>query len=206
MNVVVFGATGQTGKHIVRLLVDSGQTVTAFARDPNQVDTLHGVVRVVSGDARDTSAVASALAGQDAVVSAIGPRSLKKDYLQEVFMGNVTTAMEQEGIRRFIGLSARGAGDSIKQSNLLMKTVRNTLLKNIYDDKDRGETRLIDSAIDYTLVRPGRLSNKPATGQVRASSEGKGLRTAMSREDVASYMVSQLNDTSWIRKCPLIGY
>jgi len=206
MNVVVFGATGQTGKHIVRLLVDSGQTVTAFARDPNQVDTLHGVVRVVSGDARDTSAVASALAGQDAVVSAIGPRSLKKDDLQEVFMGNVTTAMEQEGIRRFIGLSARGAGDSIKQSNLLMKTVRNTLLKNIYDDKDRGETRLIDSAIDYTLVRPGRLSNKPATGQVRASSEGKGLRTAMSREDVASYMVSQLNDTSWIRKCPLIGY
>jgi uncharacterized protein YbjT (DUF2867 family) len=206
MNVVVIGATGQTGKHIVRLLVDSGQTVTAFARDPNQVDTLHGVVRVVSGDARDTSAVASALAGQDAVVSAIGPRSLKKDDLQEVFMGNVTTAMEQEGIRRFIGLSARGAGDSIKQSNLLMKTVRNTLLKNIYDDKDRGETRLIDSAIDYTLVRPGRLSNKPATGQVRASSEGKGLRTAMSREDVASYMVSQLNDTSWIRKCPLIGY
>lgn len=206
MRIVVFGATGQTGKHIVRLLVDGGHAVTAFARSPDRVDTHDHVVRVVQGDVRDASAVTNAVAGQDAVMSAIGPRSLKKDDLQEVFMSNVTTAMGQEGIRRFIGLSARGAGDSIKQSNLMLKAVRNTLLKNIYDDKDRGETRIIGSALDYTLVRPGRLSNKPAKGDVRASLEGRGLSTAMSREDVASYMVSQLNDTSWTRKCPLIGY
>lgn len=121
-------------------------------------------------------------------------------------MSNVVKAMNAEGVRRFIGLSAWGAGDSAGQSSLPFKLARNTLLKYVYDDKNRGEAQIIDSDLDYTLVRPGRLTNGPAKGGVRASLVGKGLSRAIAREDVGAFMVEQLGDPTWTRKSPLIGY
>lgn len=206
MKVIVFGATGQTGKHVINALVKNGERVTAFARNPANVDTHDGAVVVITGDAREADAVARAIRGQDAVLSAFGPRSLKKDDLQEVFMRNLIAGMEQAGVKRLIQLSAWGAGDSYPQASLLFKISRHTLLKYLYDDKNKAENLLSASSLDYTNVRPGRLENKPAKGMVRAAADGRGLSRSTARPDVAAFMVAQLNDASWIRKSPLIGY
>ena len=81
-----------------------------------------------------------------------------------------------------------------------------SVLKNLYADKNRGETALFASSIDYINVRPGRLTNGKARGNVRAVMEPNGMQPWLTREDLADFMISQLNSDEWIRKSPLIGY
>lgn len=206
MKVIVFGATGQTGRLLVEILAQDGHTVTAFARRPDKVDTLDGKIKVYQGDAMDPKAVTKATQDQDAVLATMGTRSLKKNDLQEVFIRNIVTAMRSTNIQRIIELSAWGAGDSYQYSSLAMKLVRSTLLKNLYDDKDRADALLMESNLDYTIVRPGRLLNKRGRRSVHASLDGKGLSQSISRQDVAIFMAEQLKDASWQHKSPIIGY
>jgi uncharacterized protein YbjT (DUF2867 family) len=79
-------------------------------------------------------------------------------------------------------------------------------MRNVFADKERGETILLASDLDYVNVRPGRLLNKPARGGVRAQLEGRGLHFEMTREDLADFMIGQLTSSEWIRKSPLVGY
>jgi len=206
MKIVVFGATGATGRYLVPLLLKAGHEVTVLARSPDKVDQSGGTVRIIQGDARDAAAVAKAVAGQEVAMSTFGSRSLKADDIQEVFMKNLVAAMHDAGVQRLIDLSAWGTGDSYAHANFFFKIIMATILKANFADKNKGEAQVIDSDILYTFVRPGRLSNGPAKGNVRASLDGKGLRNSISRQDVVSFMVDQIKDESWVRKAPLIGY
>jgi len=205
MKIAVFGATGLTGRQVVRLLAEGGHSIRVLARAATAAETLGAPVSVVQGDARDGSAVAQTITGQDAVISVFGQRSRRKDDLQEAFYRNLITAMEQAGPQRLVALSAFGVGDSYPLIPVAFRLIRNTLLKNVYDDKDRADALLIASGLDYTNVRPARLTNGPAKSGVRASLDGRGLSSSISRADVAAFMVGQLNDQTWLRQSPLIG-
>lgn len=205
MKVLVLGATGMTGQHAVRLLLKRGDQVTAFARTPSAVPERERL-RVVQGEARDATSIARAVEGQDAVISVFGPRSLKKDDLQETFMRNVVAAMTNAGVKRLVNLSAWGAGDSYAGSGVMVRIIRSTILRHMFDDKDRGEVILLASGLDYVNVRPGRLTNGDARGGVKASLTGDGIKSVLSRADLATFMVEQLESDTWVRKSPLIGY
>jgi uncharacterized protein YbjT (DUF2867 family) len=204
MKVLVVGATGLTGQHATRKLLARGDQVTALARTPSAVPAAERL-RVVKGDARDADSLVRATEGQDAVLSAFGPRSLTADDLQEVFMRNLVAAMKTSGVRRLVNLSAWGAGDSLAGSKLILKVFRATLLRHVYDDKDRGEIHLLASGLDYVNVRPGRLTNGAARGGVKASMNGDGIRAVLTREDLADFMVEQLASDTWAGKSPLLG-
>ncbi len=206
MKVVVIGATGGTGKIAVRQLLARGDEVTAFARDPSSVKETSALLRVVRGDARDATAVDRAVQGQDAVLCAFGPRSLKKDDVQEVLMRNLLASMQLHGVKRLVNLSAWGAGDSTSSAGVVFWLVRTLILRHVYADKNRGEALLLASPVDYVNVRPGRLIDAPARGGVKTSRDGKGLRAELTREDLATFMVSQLTDPTWLRTSPLVGY
>jgi uncharacterized protein YbjT (DUF2867 family) len=202
VKVLVVGATGLTGSILVRLLFDRGDEVTALVRS----DVAMKRLRVVRGDARDRSALEAAVEGQDAVLSAFGPRGLKKDDLQEAYMRNLVAAMDAKGVKRLVNLSAWGAGDSWDSMPFVGKMFVRLLLSELYADKNRGETILLASGLDFINVRPGRLTNGKARGGVKASADGKGISSWMTREDLAAFMVSQLEDPTWVRKSPVIGY
>ena len=207
MNVLVIGATGATGRIALRRLLEAGHTVTAFARDPSKVDQVHERLRVAAGDARDAASLDAAVAGQDAVLAAFGPRSLKKDNLQEVFDLNLSAAMRKQGVRRLVNLSAMGAGDSRSLAPWPFRAlILPLLLKHVFADKDRGEAVLLDSGLDVVNVRPGRLLNRPSRGPLRASLDGRGLSAMVTREDLAAFMVDQLAKPDWVGKSPLVGY
>jgi uncharacterized protein YbjT (DUF2867 family) len=205
MNVLVIGATGGTGRHAVRFLLNRGHRVTAFVRNPAKVAEKSEHLIVVQGDARDHEGLEQAMRGQDAVLCAFGPRSLKKDDLQEVLMRNLVEAMTKNGVKRIVNLSAWGAGDSHATANPVFKLFRALVLRHVFTDKERGEALLLGSDLDFVNVRPGRLSNKLARGGVRASLDGRGLGHAITREDVATFMVDQLTGDEWLRKSPIIG-
>ena len=208
MKVLVIGATGLTGKLALDSLLARGDEVTALAREPAALAGKHERLRIAKGEARDRGSLERAAVGQDAVLSAFGPRALKKDDLQEVFMGNLVAAMKATGVKRLSNLSAWGAGDSYASLNLVGRFFVRLLLSNLFADKERGEALLFASDLDFVNARPGRLSNGPARGGVKASLDPKDLAwwPLMTRADLAAFLVDQLTDPTWVRRSPLMGY
>jgi uncharacterized protein YbjT (DUF2867 family) len=206
MKVLVIGATGQTGRHALKQLLARGHEVAAFARTPSAITETSDRLRVVQGDARDIESIDRAVRGQDAVLVALGPRSLKKNDVQEVLMRNLVSAMTKHRVRRVVNLSAWGVDDGVAIPLFFKYIVLPLVLRHVYADKRRAERMLMASSLDYVNVRPARLLNKPARGGVQASLDGHGLQLVMTREDLATFMIDQLTSDTWIRKSPLIGY
>jgi putative NADH-flavin reductase len=206
MKILIIGATGATGQWLLQDSLAQGHQVTAFVRTPGSWQAPAGV-KTVQGDARDQASLEAALEGQDAVLSALGPRSMKLDDLQEAYMRNLVAAMRAKGVKRLVNLSALGAGDSLAESPFFMRHILLPLmLKHVFADKNRGESLLLASDIDFVNVRPGRLLNSPARGGVKAMLRGQGLKPEMTRQDLSKFMVAQLTENTWLRQSPLIGY
>lgn len=187
MKVLVIGATGLTGTHLVQKLLARGDDVTALVRNPSSYELKHDHLRVAQGEARDLASLERACEGQDAVISAFGPRTFKKDDVQEAFMKNLVAAMTKTGVKRLINLSAWGAGDSYQHSPIIAKLFFTLVLRHLYADKNRGELALFASSLDYINVRPGRLTNGKARGAVRAVTEPNGMQPWLTREDLADF-------------------
>ena len=206
MKILVLGSTGLTGRHLLKKLLASGQDVTAFARKPDDLKEFTSL-RVLQGDARDLESLQRAVEGQDVVLSTLGPRSMKADDLQEVYMRNLVQAMKTHGVKRFINLSALGAGDSRKEAPFFFRAILMPLfLGNVFADKEKGEAFLLSSDHNFINVRPGRLLNSPARGGVKASLHGHDIQASLTREDLADFMISQIHSDTWLRQSPLIGY
>ncbi len=207
MRVLLIGASGATGQVVLDELLQAGHAVTAFVRNPAAFRSETANLRVAPGEARDAASLARAMQGQDAALSTFGPRSLKADDLQEALMTNLVAAMKAAGVRRLVNLSAAGVGDSRAQMPFLFgKVIIPLLLGRVYADKARGEAILFASGLDYVNVRPGRLSDRPARGGVKAQADARGLKLEMTRSDLAAFMVAQLTSDAWLRRSPIIGY
>src|SRR5258706_5192498 len=154
MKVLVVGATGATGKLAVAKLIARGDEVTAFVRNPSAMTEKHGRLHLARGEARDGGSLEEAMAGQDAVFVAFGPRSMKKDDLQEALMRNLLVAMKKQGVKRMVNLSAWGAGASRDSVPFFFKILRSTIFRAVFADKDRGEALLYASDREYVNVQP----------------------------------------------------
>ncbi|SDR54810.1 NAD(P)H-binding [Paraburkholderia fungorum] len=205
MNVLLIGATGGTGGEILSRLLAAGHTVTAVVRRPEAIAIKHESLVLITGSVLAPDLMARAMRGQTAVISAFGPRSLKKDDAQEVLMRNILAAMAMHGVKRLVNLSAWGAQDSHKHINLMQTILQGTLLRDVFADKKRAERLLFSSDVDYVNACPGRLLNKPARGGVKASTDGTGIKQSMTRADLAEWMVGQLASDIWLRQSPVVG-
>jgi putative NADH-flavin reductase len=204
MRLTIFGATGATGMELVRQGLAQGHQLTCLVRNPATAK-LPGEVTQVRGDARDAATVAQALAESDAVLSALGSRSLGKSDLLDRGIANILEGMKQHGLRRLIVLGAAGAVPGAgkyqsRASRLLIEIIRHTLLKYPFLDQAAQEHRLAASDVDYTIVRPPRLTNGPYTGHYRVESDGlPRAEKSIARADVADFMLKQLHDQKFVR-------
>jgi hypothetical protein len=123
-------------------------------------------------------------------------------------MSHLVSAMTACGVKRLVNLAAWGSGGgAVRPSSALVRYFfLPVLLRRVLADKRRGEAHLFGSGLDYVNVCPGRLMNAPATGRLRASIDGRGLKQYAHREDVAAFMVEQLTATTWVRQCAAVGY
>lgn len=211
MRLTVFGATGAIGRQIVRQAVASGHEVTAVVRDPGRLPgelaaaQPHAVVRL-----DDTDAVREAVAGRDAVLSALGSRGRKADGVAERLTGRVLEAMEAEGTRRLLVVSAAPVGPEPDGEPLLDRMMRRmigALLKEVYADLTRMEAALARSATDWTSVRPPKLTNGPRTGTYRQVIGGTPRSgRSISRADVAHAMLALIDDPAAVKQGVGLAY
>ena len=113
MRILVVGATGATGRAIVAQALARGHEVTALVRNPDRLEVRHEHLRVIQGNVLDPTAVDTAVAGQEAVVSALGhKRWMIPTRILSAGTGNILAAMQRHGVRRYIGMASLGVCDS----------------------------------------------------------------------------------------------
>lgn len=204
MKIVIFGASGKTGTLLTQLALDEGHQVTAYVRRPDSLRLQSPNLKVIAGNLNDVAKLKLAIAGSDAVLSTLGGSSLTK-HSPEIIDGinHIITTMGKEGVNRLIYLSSMGAGESRKMMGILIRFfIAGIMLRVPLADHTANEQSIIKSNLQWTVVRPAGLTNGPKTGRLKHGSKIAVLKGTpqVSRANVASFMLQQLSDTTYLYK------
>jgi uncharacterized protein YbjT (DUF2867 family) len=202
LRVLVIGATGGTGRELVRQALELGHEVTAFVRKPAKLKIEHPNLRVVKGNVRDYASLESAMRGQNAVVSALGHKRLfwPTKILSEGTR-NILRAMKACNTPRFICESSLGVGNAVGRLGLPATFFVVPLILPFYFwDRVRQEKIIEESDVDWVIVRPSTLNHQPARGQYRhAPNIGNFIiPNRISRADVADFMLQQMTNDDYV--------
>lgn len=209
MKVLLLGASGGTGQHVLRQAIARGHQITALVRHPKlaALPPEASRARIVAGDVLDHASLATAMAGQDAVVSALGVgKSFTPNGLIAAAVPKVIASMQQHRVRRIVFMSAFGVAETWQDTPFLPRLFIRTLLRRIYADKAAGEAALKKSDLDWTIVYPTGLTDKPGSRRYRVGErlELTGFPT-IPRADVADCLLHELEEPSHVRKAVLVS-
>jgi putative NADH-flavin reductase len=217
MRLTIFAATGGIGRQLLEQAVAAGHQVTAVVRDPGKL-SVPGDVRVVAADLADAdpAVLESAVDGADAVLSGLGPRSNAEAGIASHGTRAIVQAMQATGVRRIVVVSAapigtvpspgrskpprHDPGDGFLMRHLLSPLAK-AMFREHYADLALMEDVLRDSGLDWTVIRPPRLTSKPPTGRYRTA-DGRNLRRGVfaSRADVAHLMLGVLHQPETLKQ------
>ncbi len=208
--ILVIGASRGIGLETVKAALAAGHKVRAFARSAPSIDISDSNLTKITGDARVRGEVAAAAQGVDAVIYAVGATSLSDLLFGTTLFSDSTRAlveaMQGAGVRRLMMVTGAGAGNSRGRINFLYDNLIFPLvLQRAYNDKDIAEDIVEKSGLNWTIARPGGLTNRPATGRYKILNEPKDWRGGfISRADVANFLVKHLDDATLFGKTPLL--
>jgi putative NADH-flavin reductase len=202
MKLVILGATGGTGLEIVRRALERGHSLTALVRSPDRLKPFGGQIAVKQGDLLSSTDLQQVIQGHDAVVSGFGPRlpvSKGDAHLLQQFADALTSAMLKTTVRRVVVESVAFLfKDAIFPPAYLFGRL---FFRQVVDDASAMELVFAHSQLDWTMVRPPQLIDKPYTGKYRVR-EGHlplfGFKIA--RADVADFMIKSAENGSSVGK------
>jgi len=212
MKVIIFGATGFSGQAILGETIKQGHEVTVLVRDASKVKIRHKNLRIVEGNVLDSQKVAFFIQNQEAVIQCLGVGG-KGDGNPTTFISDATKIivdeMQKQNIKRLIALSNVGAGNSIAFQPWFFTKIILTYfmkwLKVIIDDKNRMEPIIMNSNLNWTIVRCPNIVDKPAKGKYNATLDGKGLKLSITLDDLSKFMVGQLKETTFNKQAPCVS-
>jgi uncharacterized protein YbjT (DUF2867 family) len=218
LKVIVFGSTGGTGLATLRALLEAGHAVTAYARDPaklsgvlsSRAGAVRGDARAIRGDVLNAADVGAAIAGQEAVIVALGnsqnpfamllgARRTTAPNVCEIGTRHIVNAMQSAGVARLLVVTAYGVGDTRERLPLAFKLFYRIVLREHMADKEQQERVVKESGLEWTLVQPVGLTDGPATKQWKADTTGVIRREQMSRADVAAFLISLVGNSAYLR-------
>ena len=203
--ILVIGASKGIGLATVKAGLFAGHDMRALARSAGNIAIEDKRLNKISASALDADAVAKATTGADAVVMSLGvTRLFEKVTLFSAATRVAIDAMRKSGVKRLLVVTGIGAGDSRGHGGFLYDNIFfPILLKRAYTDKDTQEMMVRKSGLDWTIVRPGLLTNRPATGKFRALTDIKDWGAGwISRADVANYLIGEIVSPKHIGKTP----
>lgn len=221
MKVIVFGATGNTGRALLEQGTAAGHEMTAFTRKPLAprrprasstsvgAPALSGSAapepRVILGDVLDLAAVAAAVKGHDAVMSCLGTRPWRHVDICSGGVATIIPAMQSEGMKRIVAMSSLGVGEKNEhRGGVVIRLGGWLLLRKAFRDKLAMERSLAQTALDWVVVRPGFLTDGKPKAKWRVADDGSLSGGTISRADTAAFMLQQLTSNEWLRKRPVL--
>ncbi len=209
MKLLIIGASQGTGALLTGLALDRGHQVTAFSRQPARLGRTHERLRLFPGNMHDATALHAAMAGHDAVVITASSLTFKGFREQPDYFSRGTTlvidAMRQHGVPRLIVLSACGVGDSLPLMNLAGRLFIRFVLPIPFADHARQEAMTRASGLNWSIARPMRLTNGPARGLFVREPLLKTVPSAISRADVAAFLLEAVETDQWLSKTVHLG-
>jgi putative NADH-flavin reductase len=209
--ILLFGATGGTGKEVVIQALRNGFAVTIIVRDPAKWDLPHSALTILKGDVMQPATFEKEMIGKAAVISCLGTgKDLKPTTLFSAGMKNIISAMNKANVSRLICLSA-GALYTTREMGffirLLAKVVIQNILKNLFADMRVMEKIVESSNLDWSIIRPPMLKDKPRTNNYRVAVSSHLARPfSIGRADLAHYIVHIINDTATFKSKIEIAY
>lgn len=212
MKIIIFGSTGFSGQAILEEAIKQGHEVTILVRDTSKIQNRYNNINIVEGNVLDPKAVASVLHHQEAVIQCLGVGG-KGDGRPTTFISDATNVivneMQKKNIKRLIAMSNVGAGNSVAFQpwffNKIILPFFMNWLKVIIDDKNRMEPIIMNSNLDWTIVRCPNIVDKSAKGKYNATLDGKGLKLTITLPDLSKFMVDQLKEMNFIKQAPCIS-
>jgi putative NADH-flavin reductase len=213
MRLTIFGATGQTGRQLLEQALAAGHTVTAVVRNPTRLPARHQRLKVVTADVLDPAAIQPAVAGADAVISALGPHPPRnRSSVMSAGTASILAAIQAAaGTSRLVVVSAAPVATDDRGTTLpyrlLFGPLLRTLLRGLYADMALMEEAVRRSGVDWTIMRPPWLSDGPRTGSYRQAKDANlrgGAR--ISRADLADAILASLDDPDTVKATIAIGY
>jgi len=210
MKILVIGASGGSGRQLVAQALERGYAVTALVRNRAKLISTHQFLTIQVGDVLDQSSVDQAVAGQDAVLCALGhKRWFYPNRILSKGTENIIHAMNTHRVRRFVCETSLGVGDSFGRLGLYYTLFTIPfILPFYYWDKSRQESVIRTSGLDWIIVRPGTLNNRSPRGTIRhGKNVGNWIWTVrISRADVARFMLDQITDDTYLHQSPGISW
>jgi len=207
MHLLIFGATGGTGSCLVSQGLEQGHQVTAFVRDPGTLTTKHANLTIVKGRLSDHNSITNALNGVNVVISVLGNDTrkalFKPSNIISQSLPTVISAMQQGRVERLLFVSSFGVNAKMFWPE---KLLLRTLLRNLFNDLPVQEKVIRESGLNWTIVRPARLTNGPKTGECRSGDIYIHPFTSISRADVAAFLLKEAVSSEYQRKVVTISY
>jgi putative NADH-flavin reductase len=212
MKLVIFGASGFSGQAILKEALAQNHQVSILVRNKSAISLHDKNLTIIEGDALDRKIVATVLKNQDAVIQCLGVGG-KGDGKPTTFISDATKimveVMEENKVKKLIAMSNVGAGNSVAFQpwffNKIILPYFMRWLKVLIDDKNRMERTIMDSQLDWTIVRCPNIVDKPAKGNFKATLDGKGLKLSITLGDMAAFMVNQITDNTFSKQAPSIS-
>jgi putative NADH-flavin reductase len=207
MRLLIFGATGGTGRNLVSQGLEQGCQVTAFVRDPARLTTKHPNLTILKGRLSDRNSITNALNEVNAVISVLGNETrkalFKPSNIISQSLPNIISAMQQGGVERLLFVSSFALNAKMFWPEKLMFR---TLLRNLFTDLPAQERLIKESGLNWTIVRPARLTNGPKTGEWRSGDIYIHPFTSISRADVAAFLLKEAVSSEYQRQVVTISY
>jgi len=212
MKVLVFGATGKTGRLVVQQALENGFDVTAFVRDISRVPISHSKLNIVKGDVMVPSTIDNIIKGHDAVICCLGMPANKAGELRSKGTKHIVESMKKSGVTRLICQTSLGYGDS-KQilqntSFFFRRIIAPLLLKKTFDEHELQEHIIKQTNLNWIITRPGNMTNGKLTGNYKTGfhSNDRSIKVKISRADTAHFLVRQLYSDDNAQKVIGISY
>jgi putative NADH-flavin reductase len=204
MKIVIFGASGKTGLLVVNEALALGYEVIAYVRNKESIKLDNPNLKVVEGHLNEKDKLKLAITGSDACISTLGGKSLTKHSL-EILEGidNIVTIMEEVNVKRFIYMSSHGVGNSrtsIPQPFRFL--IVDLMLRVPMADHNTNESRIAESRLEWTFVRPGGLTDGAKTGNMKHGHIETKLKgsVSISRSNVAVFLLNQVTNKDYVNK------
>jgi putative NADH-flavin reductase len=211
MKILVLGPNGAVGQIVIDDLLKANHEVTALVRNPTTIQKKHPRLTVLQGTPTDAGDLATALGGQDAVVSTLGVRKNKKTTVRTDVAMNLVAGMKKHRVRRLVWLDGAGVGSSkefVQRSSFFFgRIVMPLLLNHMYEDAAVADALIEKSGCDWVIVRPMSFTNGTKTGNITVVTDVSlpvKLRLRIARADVAAFLVEQLMKDDYVGQMPII--